>query len=110
MTLKTMMFGRIWPGFMPSRNATEHGQWQPRKGRESEACLGKSQTTEEATVMWCGVEVCGFGVQLPRSNLAATWVSKNSCSTFNVLPLWNLHHRCLNISEMTCNEVDFNPS
>lgn len=65
MTLKTVMIGQIWPGFMPSRNATGHRQWQPRKGRESGARLGKSQTTEESTVKWCAVEVCGFGVPLP---------------------------------------------
>lgn len=71
-------------GFMLSRCATKHGQRQPRKGRSSEACLGKSQTTEEPTLKWYAVEVCGFGVPLPRSNLLAARVSKKRCSRANV--------------------------
>ena len=71
-------------GFMLSRCATKHGQRQPRKGCSSEACLGKSQTTEEPTLKWYAVEVCGFGVPLPRSNLLAARVSKKRCSWANV--------------------------
>lgn len=69
---------------MPSRCATKHGQIRLRKSRKSEACLGKSQTTEEPTVKWCAVEVCGFGVPLPRSNLLAARVSKSCCNRPNV--------------------------
>ena len=69
---------------MSSRCATKHGQIRLRKSRKSEACLGKSQTTEEPTMKWCAVEVCGFGVPLPRSNLLAARVSKSCCNRPNV--------------------------
>ncbi len=84
MTLITVVGGHSWPGFMPSREATEHGQWQPCEGRGGEACRGKSQTTGRATGRWGAVEVCGFGVPLPRSNLLAAQVSKNCCNRTNV--------------------------
>ena len=82
---------------MPSRCATKHGQIRLRKSRESEACLGKSQTTEESTVKWCAVEVCGFGVPLPRSNLLAARVSKSCCNKPNVGCLDLLCKRFMNI-------------
>lgn len=82
---------------MPSRCATKHGQIRLRKGRRSEACLGKSQTTEEPTVKWCAVEVCGFGVPLPRSNLLAARVSKSCCNRPNVGCLDLLCKRFMNI-------------
>ena len=82
---------------MPSRCATKHGQIRLRKSRKSEACLGKSQTTEEPTVKWCAVEVCGFGVPLPRSNLLAARVSKSCCNRPNVGCLDLLCKRFMNI-------------
>ena len=82
---------------MSSRCATKHGQIRLRKSRKSEACLGKSQTTEEPTVKWCAVEVCGFGVPLPRSNLLAARVSKSCCNRPNVGCLDLLCKRFMNI-------------
>ena len=85
---------------MSSRCATKHGQIRlrkSRKSRKSEACLGKSQTTEEPTVKWCAVEVCGFGVPLPRSNLLAARVSKSCCNRPNVGCLDLLCKRFMNI-------------
>lgn len=82
---------------MPSRCATKHGQIRLRKSRKSEACLGKSQTTEVPTVKWCAVEVCGFGVPLPRSNLLAARVSKSCCNRPNVGCLDLLCKRFMNI-------------
>ena len=82
---------------MSSRCATKHGQIRLRKSRKSEACLGKSQTTEEPTMKWCAVEVCGFGVPLPRSNLLAARVSKSCCNRPNVGCLDLLCKRFMNI-------------
>lgn len=82
---------------MSLRCATKHGQIRLRKSRKSEACLGKSQTTEEPTVKWCAVEVCGFGVPLPRSNLLAARVSKSCCNRPNVGCLDLLCKRFMNI-------------
>ena len=82
---------------MSSRCATKHGQIRLRKSRKSEACLGKSQTTEEPTVKWCAVEVCSFGVPLPRSNLLAARVSKSCCNRPNVGCLDLLCKRFMNI-------------
>ena len=85
---------------MPSRCATKHGQIRlrkSRKSRKSEACLGKSQTTEEPTMKWCAVEECGFVVPLPRSNLLAARVSKSCCNRPNVGCLDLLCKRFMNI-------------
>ena len=82
MTLKTVIGGLIQPGFMPSRIATEHGQWRRRKGRQGEACREeKSDHQKRATVKWGTVEVCGVGVPLPESNLVAAQESKVATTT-----------------------------
>jgi hypothetical protein len=59
------------------RIAADHVRWRRCKGRDSEACRGeKVRPPEDATVQWDLMEVCGVGVPLPESNLAAARKSK----------------------------------
>ena len=73
------------PGFMPSQSATEHGQWRLRKGRESEAYRGKSQTTETThseVVKGGGVRFWGTAARIEP---VCSMGKQNGCNPNNVL-------------------------
>ena len=55
--------------------------------------------------MWCAVEVCGFGVPLPGSNLLAARVSKNCCNEPNLDCFGIVRKRFLNSFERICNDA-----